>query len=180
MHQSFPLQEGEHLVLMFRKHWIVLLSRTLGIILATMLPLALYGYLAYAGVIHPANYATHVFFFAGIWWLLIMWWAFAIVFTDYFLDMWIITNRRIMRIEQLGFFDRNVSAWGIERIEEATVHTKNIFGTLLGYGSLEIKTAGSPSAYAKADWIPDPEGVREIIMEGGSRIATLERERNGQ
>lgn len=180
MSQIFELQPGESTVLSFRRHWIRLVTQAGATILAGALPFMLYGYLLYAGLVPPGLRSAHVFAFAGAWWLLIVWMALSIVCTDYFLDMWVVTNRRVISVEQIGLFDRNISTWGIERIEEVVVRVDGFLATMLGYGSLEIKTAGNTGQHAKAHFVPNPGQIREVIMSQASRISSLERTTKNQ
>ena len=180
MSSSFQLQDGEQIVLQLRKHWLVLLSHIAGSIIAWVIPFIVYAYCLQAGFVPPGLRSTHIFFFGGAWWTLIAWLALSIIVTNHYLDLWIVTNRRVINIVQNGLFDRIVSSWGIERVQEASVHVRNFIQTFFNYGTLEILTAGPEGGHTKVHGIPNPAKVAEIIMQSGSRIAELEKANQGQ
>ncbi|PIR05766.1 hypothetical protein COV56_01040 [Candidatus Kuenenbacteria bacterium CG11_big_fil_rev_8_21_14_0_20_37_9] len=79
-----------------------------------------------------------VFTFYLFWWLM-----FYHSFLDYFLDIWIVTNRRIINIEQLGLFHRVVAENKLFRIQDVVAQQKGILSTFLNYGEVHIQTAGA-------------------------------------
>ena len=180
MSSPVQLQDGEHIVLLIRKHWLVLLSHIAGSVIAWVLPFIVYAYCLQTGFIPPGLRATHIFVFGAAWWTLVVWLALSIIVTNHYLDLWIVTNRRVINIVQNGLFDRVVSAWGIERVQEATVHMRTFIQTFFNYGTLEILTAGPEGGHTKVSGIPNPAKVSEIIMQSGSRIAELEKANQGQ
>lgn len=180
MSAPLPLQEGEHVDLGLRKHWLVLVARVALIVVAWLVPFLIYAYFDTQGLVPPGLRSTHIFSFAGSWWTLAVWLALAIVWTNYYLDLWIVTNRRVINVEQRGLFDRDVAAWSIEHIQEATVRQRNFLQIFFNYGTLEIHTAESADSRAIAYGIPNPDKVREKIMEGSSRIGLLEKTAKGQ
>ncbi len=180
MTQAFQTQDGEEIILKLRKHWIVIFTRIALTVIAGIIPFVLYTYLELAGFVPPGWRATHIFAFAGAWWLLIIWLAISALWCEYYLDIWIVTNLRVVNIDQRGLFDRSVTAWGIDRIQEASVHIENIWQTYFDYGTLEIRTAGPIDEHAKVLGIPHPHQVREAIIRAGSHVASLEETNRNQ
>ena len=90
-------------------------------------------------------------------------WLFAFhSFVDYYLDVWIVTNYRIINIEQHGLFARTVSEQELSRIQDVTSELKGFFSTMLDFGTVYIQTAGEKVRFVFKQ-IPDPYGVsREI------------------
>jgi signal transduction histidine kinase len=174
MAKIFEPQPGEQTLVSFRRHWISALAPISATALVAALPFAVYAYFLSQGLVPPGLRSAHVFAFAGMWWLLIAWMAVSVLFTDYFLDLWIITSRRVIGVEQYGLFSRHVSTWAIEKIEEAVVHIDGFLPTILNYGSLEIRTAGTTAGTSRTDFVPNPNHVREIIMSKASQVAALE------
>lgn len=68
---------------------------------------------------------------------------FYVQFIDYYLDVWIITNDRIVDIEQHGLFTKTITELDLFRIQDVTVEINGIFPTLFDYGNLTVQTASS-------------------------------------
>ena len=88
-----------------------------------------------------------------------MFWQF---WTTYYMDIWVITNRRIIDIDYLRLFDRNIAMVRFERVQDVTTHVQGIVGTLLRYGSVVVQTAGSDREFV-IDQIANPEALRDVI-----------------
>lgn len=84
-------------------------------------------------------------------------------FLDYYLDIWIVTNDRIIDIEQHGLFSRSVSEVDLFRIQDVTSDVAGVFSTLLNYGDVHVKTASS-NADVVFRSIQDPNYIRERLI----------------
>ncbi len=91
-------------------------------------------------------------------------WLFAFLqFTDYYLDVWIVTNERIINIEQKGLFTRVASELHLSAVEDTTSEVKGMFHTFLDYGQVHVQTAGERTRFIFKN-IPHPEQVKEAIV----------------
>lgn len=63
------------------------------------------------------------------------------------LDLIIITNNRVVVVEQKSFLDRDVGETTLDKIQEAGVRTKGLLASLFDYGTLTLKTAGATSNF---------------------------------
>lgn len=166
MSERIEFQPDEKIISKLRKHWIILLRDTVGTILLGILPfliLVLADSVPSLQEIIGGNSAA--LNFGVLVWFFVAWIAFVVLWTNYYLDIWIVTDRRIINIDQIGIFDRKVATWRMERIQEITVSTRNFMQSLFNYGSIEIQTAGPTDEYATIEGIPDPERVRSAILE---------------
>lgn len=84
-------------------------------------------------------------------------------FIVFYLDMWVVTNDRIVDVEQLGLFSRTVSELDLFRIQDVTTDVHGIFATFLQYGSVTVKTASSNLNIVFKD-VPQPNVVRENLI----------------
>ena len=109
----------------------------------------------------------------GLWWL-VLWIGAFNLFTQYYLNHWVITNLRIVRIRQHGFFAREVASFHLIRVQDVTTEVNGIFADLLGYGHVRVQTAGTDSKHFVMDGIDDPQGMRDMIM---SEIAAQYRDK---
>lgn len=155
---------SEKVLLKVRGHWLVFLGPITQTLIAAVAPFVLFVIIATLGAVPSFIYEMHVLSYLAVWWLLISWCAIVIVWTDYYLDLWILTNKRIINIRQTGLFDRTTATWDLHRIQEITVHKENFIQTIFNYGELQIQTAGPSDEYARVRGIPDPDRVRAMIL----------------
>ena len=85
-------------------------------------------------------------------------------FIDFYLDLWIVTNDRIVDIEQHGLFSRTISELDLYNIQDVTVETSGFFATMFKYGNLDVKTSSDNSQIIFRD-IPNPNEVRQALIE---------------
>lgn len=85
-------------------------------------------------------------------------------FIVFYLDMWVITNDRIIDVEQLGLFSRTISELDLFRIQDVTSDVHGFFPTLLDYGTLTIKTASNNVHIVFYD-IAHPNKLREHMIQ---------------
>lgn len=95
---------------------------------------------------------------------LFMWLFFFFSFIDYYLDVWIITNHRIIDIEQKGFFSRVISEHKLFRIQDVTSEIHGVLPTFFDFGIVEIQTAGTKQRFT-FNQVPDPHGIRNKVIE---------------
>lgn len=85
-------------------------------------------------------------------------------FVDFFLDMWVVTNDRVVDIEQIGLFSRNVTEFDLYNIQDLTVEITGFFHTFLNFGDLDVKTASGNSHIIFKN-IPNPNEVRQTMIQ---------------
>jgi len=172
--------EGEMPILTLRKHWFIYVRDSAATIVIGILPFILWNILITLGAIPPTHITGAIGRYLGLLWLLAAWIALFVLWTDYYLDLWIVTNRRIFNIQQIGLFQRQASSCELDNVQEIVVKTENFLQTLLHYGTIEIQTAGPTSEYIVAEGIPHPERVRVAIQESRSRVGVLEEQTKKQ
>lgn len=168
------LEDGEKVMMVVRRHWFVVLPKIFGFILGAFAPVLLLLVLDiffaseltpfFLGVSEAVEKAIseNGFFWYSLW-LLILWVIFFIEWTDYYLDLWIVTDRRILDVEQKGFFHREVTSFGFRQIQDITVETKGLLETFFKFGTLHIQTAGHDRDIIIKDAI-NPEAVRSLVL----------------
>jgi len=71
------------------------------------------------------------------------------------LDMIVVTNSRVIVIEQKSFLNRTVGECNLAQVSEISSETKGFFSNMLDYGTILIKTAGNTSNFDMT-FAPDP------------------------
>ncbi len=105
----------------------------------------------------------NIFIFFEISFLMFIWLVFFIIWVDYYFDIWIVTNKRIVNIEQRGLFVRDVSELELENIQDITTEVKGIIPTMLNYGDVFVQTAAERERFIFHN-IPDPYKVKDLVM----------------
>jgi len=79
------------------------------------------------------------------------------------LDIFVVTNMRLINLEQVSFMERTVSETNLSQIQDAKGVEKGVLGNLLHYGNLQIQTAAEKVAFTIKS-VPDPfRHAREIL-----------------
>ncbi len=85
-------------------------------------------------------------------------------FIDYYLDVYIVTNERIVNIEQNGFFKREISELHLHQIQDVSAKVNGFFPTMIHYGNVFIQTAGERENFIFKS-IPNPYKVSKLIVD---------------
>lgn len=164
------LEPDEHIVAEIRRHMFVFYSRIIGLVILVFLPLAFT-----STVVEFLNTKVLdagggiLFAFLYLLWFLVMWIIFFFQWTDYYLDVWVLTNERIFDIEQKGMFNRHISVFRLERVQDVTVKVDGLLATFLKFGNVHIHTAGEGNDFIIRD-AADPLHVKKIIMEEHGKV----------
>lgn len=171
---SDPISGSDAVLMTVRKHWIILAEETIGVAIAAFVPLIFLGALSSA----PYGFSADLSFLRviSILWLLVCWMTLALLWTAYYLDIWIVTEKHIYAVDQIGLFERNVRTIALERIEEINVRTEGVLQTFFQYGTIEVHTASPNENDAIFRGIPDPQMVRSLLLDQIERLPQLERE----
>ncbi len=164
------LEVGEKIIREIRRHWFIMFIKAVKAVGIAVLPL-----LAVIGMYLIANLElldTEIKITRQMWslfisgyslWLLLAWIFFFREWTDYYLDVWYITPKRIIDVEQRSLFNREVISLRYEQLQDATVDVAGILPTLLGYGDVHVQTAGHGREIILKD-ASDPVEVKKEIM----------------
>lgn len=85
-------------------------------------------------------------------------------FVDYYLDIYIVTDQRLVDISQLGLFRRQISELQIRQVQDVSAHVEGIFDTLLHFGDVHIQTAAERENFIFQS-IPHPYTVAKQIVD---------------
>ncbi len=167
MHLSTPILDvDEEIIFVVRKHWLIIGVEFFAIFLCAVLPPLLYNTLTITAI---SSEFTPFLAPLYIIWLIILWMALFGMWTNYYLDVWTLTNKRLVAADQHGFFSRTTSSFRLERLQDVRVSIHGIVPTVLNFGALEIQTAGQESNF-KIYGLPNPEGLKTSILEAAGNI----------
>lgn len=165
--KEFELEKNEHVVLQVRKHWVIFVFEILPYAILAIVPFALPNLLTLSPQFSPyTDFFTYDTQLAratlGVW-LLVIWTCAWGAFTKYFLNMWILTNERIVTIKQKAFFRREVASLLLTRVQDVTSSVTGIVRSLIGIGNIKVQSAGAEVEFTMRD-IPRPEQMRNLIL----------------
>lgn len=168
----FPSQAKEERVfLLIRRHWFVYVIFPLLTILMLMPVVALVIYWS----LYPENISLElgsIIIVALSSYLLVMLGIQLFGFVDYYLDVDIVTDRRIVDIDQNGLFKRHISELHLRQIQDVNARVEGIAATLFHFGDIHIQTAGERANFVFRS-IPHPYSVaKQIVNLHEQRIET--------
>lgn len=155
------LEPNEKLIGRIQKHWFLFAVQCAVYALLAFAPLIALQYFPWTGSF-PGNHTTLGAFLWSVW-LLVLWIGLFISWTNYYLDILIITTKRLIYINQIGLFSRRVSISRLDRIQDATGEIHGLIPTLLDYGSVTIQTAAEEQAFVIHD-VPNPAHIKSMIL----------------
>lgn len=172
----FPGQHAnERILRVVHRHWLDLFSHLAPVALFSLL---LLGSLLLLPLLFPD-------FIAGTWggfilfventFLLAIWIYGFLAWIDCYFDVWILTDKRIVNIEQRGLFARQTSELSYARIQDATASVLGFIPTVFNYGDLFVQSASAES-HIQFRHVPDPLRLKEEILRlsrGGSAASSL-------
>jgi uncharacterized membrane protein YdbT with pleckstrin-like domain len=150
---------NETTIAIFRKHPFFLWLSAAGYVALAIIPLIAWPYINGMGI-NIGEYAS-ILYFA---YLIVLWIMFFIGWTNFMLDTWILTSQRLVDVEQLSLFSRQVSTLSLDRIQDITIREIGFLDTFLGIGTVFIQTAGAEKEF-KIVGMKNPVHVKDLIMQ---------------
>ena len=158
----FQPNVNEEVKIVVRRHWASLINLVAFTLLMSILPIVLYFILD--TYIHLSQGAFNLFVIGvGIYYMFVVN-MFFIGWVDYYLDAAIITNERIIDIDQEGLFNRTVSEVNLTRVQDATGFCKGIMESFLDFGDVQVQTAGAAREFI-LEKIPKPYKIAKLIID---------------
>lgn len=164
--KEFPSQRpNEHVIVILRRHWIVWLRYIGQLVLFNLIPVIISLVLFFAADWRPATAGP---FYVGLIILLSVyylgaWLMYFHSFIDYRLDSWILTDQRIVNVEQQGLFDRVISELSIAKVQDVTSEVHGHLQTFLDFGNVYVQTAGEQQRFI-FQHVPHPEEVARLVV----------------
>lgn len=165
MNKLFPSQQpNEKIMLVVREHWFLLAIKFALITVFILAPIILGIIMAAVDFsIESETFNTILSVGLQIYYLVLVLAAF-ILWVLYYLNVHIVTDQRIVDIDQVGLLFREVSELNIETIEDVTSQNVGIFGNILNYGTVFIQTAGAAQRFEFHN-VPNPGQIASLILQ---------------
>jgi uncharacterized membrane protein YdbT with pleckstrin-like domain len=155
---------NEKLVYFLRRHPVTLFPLAVGFCVLILLPILVAMYFWLVRPLWMDGPFFPLFVLGGSIFFLFAWLFLFQSFLDYYLDIWIVTTKRILNIEQTGLFGRTVSELRLYRIQDVTATVHGILHTFLNFGNVHIQTAAEKERFVFEE-VPHPNEVAKMILE---------------
>lgn len=131
------LRSGEKVDIVLRRHWIAF----------AFLSLYALGWAIFTVIMFLVLGSS-----AAICLMVIVFWMYYSLFLyvswlNYELDVFILTNNRIVCIEQKTFLNRSVGETTLDKVQEVSIETKWLLANLFDFGTLKILTSWSSPSF---------------------------------
>ncbi len=171
----FPTQRpNEKVVLLLRRHWTVIAQDLVQLIAALCLPPVILTVLI---LFSDFSFIPGTLGFILIIELLSIYFLFTFLFyfenfVDYHLDIWVVTDQRIVSIEQNGLFRRVISEVNILQIQDVTSEVNGGLQTFLDFGQVYIQTAGQTARFIFEEVAHSAE-VAKVVLQVHDRAVKM-------
>jgi hypothetical protein len=160
----FQLKSYERIEMVIHRHPVFLLRNILLLVVLVTIPAGIVMMLMHFNstiasnpIILAIGGVLGSIYFLGIWLF------FFSLTLDYYLDIWVLTNDRLISVEQQGLFSRVVSETDLWLIQDVTSEIKGIPATIFGYGNLHVQTAAEQARFHFEN-SANPNGIRQKML----------------
>ncbi|MBU1178694.1 PH domain-containing protein [Patescibacteria group bacterium] len=157
---SQDLKEGEQVIKIVRKHGASFLWPAFKTFLILLIPCFFVSWLF-------SNYVGLLIFLVwlavGIGYGLNQW-------IEWYLDLFILTDKRIIRIDQKGLFNRKVIEYSYDSVQGVTYEISGMLAMAFGYGDVKVQSSESTKEIAIKK-VPNPKEVQDLINMVQTKIA---------
>ena len=168
--QYFPGQHpDEQIVVHTRRHWIVMFGSIVAVALGVGAYLGLLALLIFLTPVDFSGTAGVVLVVVSGTAFLMAWLLLYVKFVDYYLDVWILTDQRIVQIKQRSLFNREISEFDLSTVQDVSSQIRGVVGTFLNYGKIFVQTAAARDMF-EFRFIPNPNKIEQQILELQERL----------
>jgi len=166
-------QSGEEQVLLVvHKHWASFLHDMFYILLPAFVAFALLVLISsfpQTGVDAGIHVIAAILFPLSMLAVLIM---AAVLWSNYYLDMLVVTDRRLFFISQISLTRREVLGWNVQEVRTVNARQDNFLESFFNFGTIIVSTE-EEEGDARIEGVPNPEYVCAVILKQDERFGKL-------
>lgn len=161
-------EEDEQILMFIRRHplalWPAYLSVSLIILIIVIFIFLFYSFnlnqflISFDLVVNP----NKIFWLIIFMFVLTLFLFLYLSWMQYYLDITIVTNRRVIDIQQLTLFQRKIVSTDLLSIQDVRSEVKGFFQSTFDFGTVSIQTAGEAPNFTLRDLPKPSKVVREI------------------
>lgn len=152
----------EKIVLEIRRHPITLIPSIILFIIALLLPPILLAIDVAVTAIELAWSPLYTLFLSTYYIIAIIF--FYVHTMDFYLDVLIVTNDRLIDIDQHSLFSRTISEMDLFQVQDVSTDIKGVFPTMFNYGTVHIQNASLQTKFTITQ-ARNPDKLREVILD---------------
>jgi len=147
------MRPWEEIVMVVKRHWIVFVIIWIYFALAVLTTIGIYSFAWF----NPFSHMINVFF-----WMIFSLFLY-IEWLNHELDMYVVSNNRIIWIEQISFLNRAVSECNLWQVQEVNSKTSGLLANIFNYWTLSIQTAWNKTTL-QMDFCPESmQAARKVL-----------------
>jgi hypothetical protein len=161
----FHQQPGEKVIMVLRRHPIVFLTDLAVILVLLAVPFAGWFIIRiFWPTVLGGLVSRPVLLLVASAYLLFTWLFLIEQFIEYYLDIWVVTDRKILDINQINLWSRTVAEVELDKVQDVTSEVKGILPSLLDYGNVYVQTAGETERFVFKQ-VRHPEKIRDAVLQ---------------
>src|SRR5690606_29082327 len=90
--------------------------------------------------------------------------VFLVAIMDFYMDILIVTNQRVVDIEQRQVFSRPIAELDLRDVQDVNSDVTGFWHTLFGYGTVLVQTAGTNPNF-ESHFLRNPREIASIIAD---------------
>ncbi len=158
-------EKGEIIIFFLRRHWFVLFTKYLFLLILCAAPVIVYFLLEATFPTALSNTSSKaILLLITSTYYVYLWISAFTIFLDYYLDVWLVTNHRIIDVEQKNLFNQVVSEQSLAMVQDVSSSLEGVFPTFLEYGDVIIQSAAAKSLFHFRD-VAEPHVIARRITE---------------
>ena len=161
---GFPGQREDEIIFVYSHHHLFRIIPFLVIcIILYAVPVVAVMIMGISGVTLMTEGKDIAALLAGLYWLIVSF-VFMVSWIGYYYDLYIVTDRRIISIDQHRLFSRNIKEISFEAIQDVDTVAHNFWQVQFNYGDIIVRTSADNTSFPLKD-IPSPKKVAFFITD---------------
>ncbi|MDB5260051.1 MAG: hypothetical protein JWN37_282 [Candidatus Nomurabacteria bacterium] len=157
------LEEGEEIISTIRKHWIVYVHDFFLHAFGCLLLIVAVYYFSSGDLFKNYSNETAYGTMVLILFVLIFWTSFFYSWTKDYFDVWYVTNKHIVAVNQKEILSRDEAFMELLRIQDVFFEKNGFLSNIFDYGQLKVQSAGTEQQFVM-EYVKEVETVAHKIM----------------
>lgn len=156
--------DNENILLVVREHWFRLFIKLFVLFILAVTPLVVSSLLGnYLSFLPDSKTQSVIDLMFQLYYLAILVAVFIII-VMYYLNVHIVSEERVVDIDQVGLLNHRISELNIESVQDVSASTVGLFGSIFDYGTVYIQTAGATERF-QFENVAKPSHISKVILE---------------
>ncbi len=166
-------EKDEQIIYLLRRHFVTNAKWIIASVIMFVGPLIVVSLLS-SNNISTSSFVPLKYQLVGILiWYLITWMFILESFLDWYFNVYIVTDKRIVDIDFWGLLYKNISETPYFNVQDVTYRTGGIIQTLFNYGDVYIQTAAEKREF-EFESVPNPaevyDKITDLVAEAGGGL----------